>query len=203
MGRLPVLVAVILLAVAAHAQEQSGLIKTDKGVLVVWNEPGNYYTLEIPGQQFEPVQNRPLWFRVDGKFFQITTVEKKRFERPGAADDRSVLAAHMAFEAGYISGLLKSKIKPNSAAIKLPNGHEALAWGYDMPKISEQQTARRQLYLTVVKRDHVFLVNSAVEGTADENAIAKFLSDALSTLKSTDKPLPLATAAEMVRKGTQ
>ena len=169
----------------------------------MWNEPGNYYTLEIPGRQFEPVQGQALWFKVDGKFFQVITTPKKQFEKPGASDARSILAAHMTWETDHIGGLLKSKVSPVSATVKLPNGYEALSWSFDMPKVAAEQTARRQLYLTVVKRDHVFLVNSAVLGTDDEKVISKFLLDALSTLKASDKPLPLATAAEMVKKGTQ
>jgi hypothetical protein len=202
MRKISILTSILLVAIAAHAQEQSGLIKTEKGILVVWNEPGNYYTMEIKGERIEPTQ-RPLWFKVDGKFFQIATVEKKQFEKSGTADNRSVLTAHMAWEADYIGGLLKSKITPTSSTVKLPNGYEALSGAFDMPKISDQQTARRQLYLAVVKRDHVMMLNSPVEGADDEKTIAKLLSDALSTLKSTEKPLPLAAAAEMVKKGTQ
>src|SRR4051794_33039080 len=64
---------------AQTAEEQSGVVKTARGILVISNEPGNIYTLEVNGRSIEPVEDHPLWFKVDGNFFQIVTVEKQQF----------------------------------------------------------------------------------------------------------------------------
>lgn len=201
MKRFPKLLGCILLLVAAvSAQEQSGAIKTTNGLLIVWNEPGNYYTIEIKGKTVEPIPNQTLWFKVDGKFFQIATPKKDQFAKD-VKEDRAVLLAQMKWEADYIGGLLKQEIKPTSTWIKLSNGTEANFWSFDMPKIAEGQTARKQLYISVVKGDRVLMVNSPVEGTEDEKTILKLLTDHISTLKPSDKPLSLQKASEMVKAG--
>ena len=191
---------ILMLAVgSALSQEQSGAIYTGNGIMIVWNEPGNFYTIEIKGGKIEPIPNMTLWFKVDGKFFQISTPKKVQFAKDSDAD-RAVLTAHMVWEANYIGGLLKSKVTPTSEWLKLPNGSEAISWSFDMPKISEKQTARKQLYLAVVKRDHVLLMNSPVEGVEDEKVVFKLLTDTMSTLRSSDKPLSLQQASEQVKK---
>src|SRR5688500_9610296 len=94
-------------SVSVRAQEeQSGMIKTAKGILVVWNEPGNYFTIEIKGKQIAPME-QPMMFQVDGKFFQIQTAAKKQFLKGSndkKLDDKTILAAHRDWERDYISG---------------------------------------------------------------------------------------------------
>jgi hypothetical protein len=203
MKKLPILLSCILLLAigGAFGQEQSGAIKTATGLLIVWNEPGNCYTVEIKGAKIEPIPNQTLWFQVDGKFFQIATPKVTAFAKD-LKEDRAILTAHMQWEADYIGSLLKTRITPTSTWLKLPNGIEAISWSFDMPKVAENQTAKKQLYLAVVKRDHVLLVNSPVEGDEDEKVIFKLLTETMSTLKSTDKPLSLQKASEMVKSGT-
>ena len=114
MQKSPIAIAFVLIlasAFAIHGQdEQSGMVKTANGILVVWNEPGNYYTIEIKGKSITPA-DQPKLFRVDGKFFQIQTAEKKDFLKSGkSSDDKSILAAHRDWERDYISGLLKREL---------------------------------------------------------------------------------------------
>jgi hypothetical protein len=183
--------------------EQSGMIKSAKGVLVVWNEPGNYYTIEIQGEEIVPA-SQPLMFQVDGTFFQIQTVPKKAFlkgsnDKP--LDDKGILAAHRDWEGDYISKILKTTLRIDSEWLKLPNNMDALAWSYDMPKkMFADQSAKRQLYLAVVKRDHVFLLNGAVTDNDDEKILRQLLLDTMNTLKPSDKPLSLEKAKEQVMK---
>src|SRR5258706_9661076 len=139
----------LISVVNAPAQdgEQSGMIKTAKGVLVVWNEPGNYYTIEIKGEKILPA-SQPLLFQVDGKFFQIQTAEKKAFlkdPKDKKLDDKAILAAHRDWEGDYISGIIGKTLKIDSEWLKLPNNVDALAWSYDVPKkmISDDQSAKR------------------------------------------------------------
>src|SRR4051812_23520421 len=102
---------ILLSALSSSAQtsEKSGMIKTAHGVLVVWNEPGNYYTIEIKGDKIQPGK-QPLLFQVDGKFFQIQVVDKKTFlKEDKPIDYRSVLGAHRDWEGDYISGVIGHK----------------------------------------------------------------------------------------------
>ena len=197
------LLLVLISATAAFGQEEeSGMIKTAKGILVVWNEPGNYFTIEIKGTKITPMQ-QPMYFDVDGKFFQIQTAEKKQFlKNPSdkTLDNRPILAAHRDWERDYIAGVLKRELKVESEFVDLPGGQLALAWSYEMPKVSAEQTAKRQLYLATVKRDHVLLLNSALTDLADARDTKLLMLETLLTLKSSDKPLSLQKASEMVKK---
>ena len=201
-------VSLLLLSSAALAQEKSGMVKTEKGVLVVWNEPGNYYTIEIRGQNISPA-SQPLLFQVDGKFFQIQVVDQRAFlsgKDSKSLDDKTILAAHRDWEGDYISGIIKKKLQIDSEWFKLANGKDALGWSYDMPRdrIPSGSQARKQFYLSVVKGNMVFLLNSALTGddTDSDKAMRQLLIDTMNTLKPSDKPLSLANAAEMVKKGT-
>jgi len=192
------------LPLAAQAREESGLIRTANGYLVVWNEPGNYYTIEIRGRDIKPIPDHQLWFTIDGKFFQIVTPSTSEFVKAAAGakiDDRQVLTAHRDWESDYISQTLRAKFKVDSTWQKLANGTDALAWSFDMPKVAEKQTAKRQLYLAVVKGDHVLALNTVVETDGEENALWQLLTDTMNRLKPSDKPLSLEKASEMVKKG--
>lgn len=199
----------LVLVVGASAQEgeQSGMIKSAKGVLVVWNEPGNYYTIEIIGKTINPAgKPPPIYFQVDGHFLQIQTARKSDFlkdQKNKSADDKTILAAHRDWEADYMSQLLNTKLKFDSEWIKLPDGSDALWWSSDVPEKvrTSEASAKKQLYLSVVKRDHVFLLNSAV--TPDDNnekTLRQLLLDTMKTLKSSDKPLSLKKASEEIMK---
>jgi len=190
---------VLLFAGSISAQEeQSGMIKSANGVLVVWNEPRNYFTIEIKGKDIKPSQQERL-FKVDGRFFQIQSVEKKAFLKPTdkSLDDKAILAAHRDWEKEYISGVIKHELKVDSEWLKLPDDRDILVWSYDMPK-----TALKQFYVAVVKRDHVLLLNTALEKEGEAQASKDFLLQTLSTLKSSDKPLSLQKASEQIIKGT-
>lgn len=183
-------------------EEQSGMIKTANGILVVWNEPGNYFTIEIMGKKIVPAE-QPMMFKVDGRFFQIQPAEKKAFlKNPNdkTLDDKTILAAHRDWEREYISGVLGRELKVESEWLKLAGGQDVLAWSYDMPKVADTQTAKRQLYLTVVKRDHVLVLNSALTDLGDSRETKELLLQTLLTLRSTDKPLSLQKASEQIKK---
>lgn len=170
---------------------------------MVWNEPGNYYTIEIVGRSIQPVQGE-LLFSVDGKFFQIVTTRIKVFLKKDdgkSPEDQVILARHQKWESDYLYETLHTKLKIDSSVVKLPNGKTALAWGYDVPKLTESTTVVKQLYLTVVKGDRILLLNTVVEKGDDENIRKQFLIDTMTTLRPSDKPLSLKKAGEMVLKG--
>lgn len=193
-----------VIAVSAQDGEQSGVIKTANGVLVVWNEPGNIYTMEIKGQSINPIPDHTLWFEVDGKFFQIVTALKSQFlkdSRNKNLDEKAILNEHQTWESDYIAETLGAKLKINSSWVKLLNGMTALSWNYDMPQVDPKQTARKQLYLTVLKGDRVLVVNTIVEKDGEEKGLQQFLVDTMSTLKPNDKPLSLQKASENIKNG--
>jgi hypothetical protein len=196
---------VLFSASTLHAQndEQGGILKTDNGILIVWNEPNNNYTIEIKGNDIRPVPDRPFLFFVDGKFLQMKTVAKKDFLKKAQMkdlDDKAILTAHRDWEAQYLGGVFKQTLKIDSLWQKLTNGMDALWWNFEMPR-NEKGQAKKQVYLIISKGDHILLLNSAVTDKVDEGTAQQFLLDTMATLKINKKPLSLKKAQEQIMKG--
>jgi hypothetical protein len=160
--------------------------------------------MELKGKKINPVPDHPFWFYLDGKFVQIVNAETKQFLKNSngkSVDNKAILTAHRVWESDYISDTLGAKLKIDSTWLELSNGMTALAWNYDMPHVAEKQTARRQLYLVVVKGDRVLGLNTVVEKDDEEKPLQQLLIDSMESLKPGDKPLSLEKAREQVLKG--
>lgn len=190
----------------AQALEKSGIIKTKDGVLVVWNEPNNYFTAEIKGRQIVPAGQGPnLYFNVDGRFLQINTAPlsdfwKQPVDRLHSSD---VLREHRQWELDYLGKIFGRQLFASTDWLKLTSGETALSWSFNVPNAtSDQNQAKKQFYITTVNGDRVYLVNSALTSIDnDEQAIRKYLLDTINTMKRLDKPLSLDKAAETIRRG--
>jgi hypothetical protein len=178
-------------------------IKTDEGLLFVWNVRGLYFTLAINGKQVKPIDDPDhIYFMVDGKVLQIQVAEIENFA-PGARekklDDRAILAAHRDWEAKFVEGLLKSKLTVQTFNAKLSNGGDASMWQFDMPE-SVNEEARKQLYLTIVSKDYVLLLNSPATAEISDVEGRKFLLDTVATLKISPAPIDVKKLSESIRK---
>ncbi len=188
--------------VRAQDDEQGGILKTDKGVLIVWNEPNNNYTLEIKGNQIRPIPDKRLMFLAEGKFLQLMTVPKKDILKKAQKkelDDKAILTAHRDSEAQYLSDVFKETLNIDWSWEKLSNGTDALWWSFEMPAKANSE-AKKQVYLMVSKGDHILLLNSVVTAKVDEKTVRQFLIDTMATLKINKKPLSLKKAQEQISK---
>jgi len=186
----------------AQDGERGGIIKTDKGILIIWNEPKNNYTLEIKGNKIKPIPDKRIMFLADGKFLQLMTVPKKDFLKKAQKqdlDDKAILAAHRDWEAQYLGTVFKETLKVDSSWQKLSNKTDALWWSFEMPSKTNSQ-AKKQVYLIVSKGDYILLLNSVVTEKVDEKTVQQFLMDTMATLKINKKPLSLKRAQEQILK---
>lgn len=186
----------------AQDGERGGIIKTDKGILIIWNEPKNNYTLEIKGNEIKPIPDKRIMFLADGKFLQLMTVPKKDFLKKAQKqdlDDKAILAAHRDWEAQYLGTVFKETLKVDSSWQKLSNKTDALWWSFEMPSKTNSQ-AKKQVYLIVSKGDYILLLNSVVTEKVDEKTVQQFLMDTMATLKINKKPLSLKRAQEQILK---
>lgn len=180
-------------------------IKTDAGLLLVWNGRGLNFTLAIKGTEVKSLNEseNPI-FDVDGKVLQIQVVEIESFA-PGARekklDDRAILAAHRDWEAKYLESLFKSKLTVQAFNLKLSNGSDASIWQFDMPE-SMNADAKKQVYLTIVSKDQVLLLNSVATAATSDSEARKFLTDTIATLKLSPTPIDEKKLAESIRQGT-
>jgi hypothetical protein len=198
-----------LLSVRAEQQEDGiSAVKTDEGLMLVWNQPDIHFTLEIKGKDVRPLNSAEhVFFNVDGMPFQVQSAAITEFMKDAdrkKQDDKSILMAHRDWESQFIqSSLLDKKLNVQTVPQKLSNGGQALLWKFEMPAMPEvtNSTAKSQIYLTVVSGDKVILLNGVVEGAIAESAVEKFLLDTISTLKVSPKPIDLRELQETIRKG--
>jgi hypothetical protein len=187
-------------------QEQDGwaAIKTDEGILFVWNVRGLYFTLSLKGKAIKPLDDPAhIFFTLDGRVLQIQLASIKEFApdaKEKKLDDKAILAAHREWEAKYIGELLHSKLKVQTFNAKLSNGSNASMWQFDMPAGMNTE-AQKQLYLTVVSKDYVLMLNSEATATISDVEGRKFLLDTIASLKLSPVPIDIKQLSESIRKG--
>jgi len=161
-------------------------IKTNDGVLFIWNAPGLSFTLNLKGKEIKPFEDPDhVFFTIDGRVIQIQLAAINDFAPDAKVkklDTRAILAAHRNWESKYIEDLLKSKLQLRTFNARLSDGTEASMWQFDMPAEMKSE-AQKQLYLTVVKGDYVLMLNSEVTETLPEADGRKFLLDTITTLR--------------------
>jgi len=192
------------LGVAPQQEDGWVAIKTDEGILFVWNVRELHFTLALKGKEIKPLNDPDhIFFSVDGMVVQIQVASIAEFA-PDAKekkfDDKSILAAHRDWESKFLEGLLGSKLKLQSFNAKLSNGGEASLWQFDMPE-GKNAEAKKQVYLTVVGKPYVLLLNSVVTAAISDEVTRKFLLDTMATLKISSTPIDVKKLSESIRKG--
>ena len=192
----------------ATLQQEDGwsAIKTDEGILFVWNQPGLSFSILLKGKEIKPLNDpQHIFFSVDGRILQIQLAGIINFA-PNAKekklDDKAILAIHRDWEVKYVEGLLHSKVTVQTFNTKLSNGADALMWQFDMPKEMNAE-AQKQLYLTLVAKDYVLLLNSESTAALPDADGRKFLLDTIATLKISATLIEVKKLSESIRAGNK
>ena len=201
-----ILLASILLTLSSASLAQDeyvrGAVKSPEGLLIVWNEPDNNFTLFVRATRVQQIPNKNLAFLLDDKYLQIVSALKTNFltdsQKKQTLDDRSILSAHLEWESNYLSEGLGEKLKIESEELKLTSGKSALLWSFVPPKSSG--TVKKHFLLAVANRQPVVVLNGASTESVSEQTVRTFLLDTMSTLLLTEKPLSQADAAKMASK---
>lgn len=187
--RTPFLTAIFILvstvaAVASQQADQVVALKSEAGVLLVWNEPGNHFTVELRGDEIEPLpESGHVFFRVEGVVVQVGAIGVDEFAHgAGGRPIPEILAAHRDWEARYIGGRLGAQIVIQSSEVDLGPIGKGLLWGYDMPPGLDAE-AKKQIYLTVLNKRHVLYFNGVVTAAAAEGRVTKLLMTVASSLR--------------------
>jgi hypothetical protein len=190
--------------VEARQDDEITAVKTEDGVLLVWNRPNDYFTIEIRGREIRPLDSSGhVFFNVDGIVLQVQSVAVSEFLKDaGKAGEspQSMLAVHRDWETRFIESSLSRKLKVRSSAVKLKEGGEALFWKYDIPK-GVGSDASQQLYLSAVNGRSVLLLNGVVTGKHKEEAVRRLLVNTMETLRKSPKPFDLQELQESLRRG--
>lgn len=181
---------------------RSGAIKTSSGYMLVWNQPNNYYILEIKGKDVRQTSTDRKLFSVDGMFLQIVDAPIENVLQAAKRqnlDDKAVLEAHRDWEAKFLESEFKATLKIESSWQKLTSGKDALLWQASVPE-STKGNVRKQVYMTVVQGDYVLVVGGAVTDTIGDSPTQQLLRNTIETLKSSDKPTDLQKLRDALRK---
>ena len=194
------------LTCSVPVQQEDGwiAIKTDEGLIFVWNVRGLYFTLAIKGKEIKPLDDPDhIFFDVDGRVLQIQLALISNFA-PDAKEkklnDKAILAAHRDWESKFVEDLIHSKLKVQTFNARLSSGSDASMWQFDMPE-GMDSNAKKQLYLTVVTKDYVLMLNSEATATISDGDGRKFLLDTIATLKTSPTPIDPKKLSESISKG--
>ncbi len=192
-----------ILCTNVPAQEKedfrSGAIKTSCGYMLVWNAPGNYYTLQVSGKDVRQTSTEQIQFNVDGIFLQVVTPTVKSFLKDAQnLDAKAILAAHRDWEANYLEGEYGEKLKVESFPQKLANGQEALLWQFALPA-SAGGNVLKQTYLAVLKGDHVVMFGSIVTKEITEKASHRLLLLTAMGLRASENPTDLSKMQALLK----
>ena len=194
--------------VPGSPQQEDGwvTIKTNEGMLFVWNVRGLYFTLAVKGKEIKPLEDPDhIFFSVDGQVLQIQTAALSNFApdaREKKLEDKAILVAHRDWEAKFLEDLIHSKLTVRTFNTKLSNGSDALMWQFDIPEGMNAQS-QKQLYLTLVAKDYVLMLNSEATATIPDTDGRKFLLDTIATLKISPTPIDVKQLSESIRAGTK
>jgi len=191
-------------SVSLQQQDGWAALKLDEGILFVWNRPDIHFTLTVKGKEIKPLNDPDhIFFNVDDMVFQIRLASIAEFApdaKEKKLDDKSILAAHRDWETTFLEGLLHSKLKVQVFSAKLSSGSDAALWQFDMPE-GMNADAKKQVYLTVVSKPYVLLLNGVATAAVSDDVTRKYLLDTMATLKISSVPIDVKKLAESVRKG--
>ena len=200
------LLLIFLLTGRLFAYQEDGItaVKTEGGVLLVWNQPNDYFTIEIKGNEIRPLNSSEhVFYSVDGIPIQVQSVAISDVLKDAgkvAPPAQSILTAHKDWESQYLQNMLSQKLNVQSSPIKLKGGGDALFWKYEMPK-GMSGDAKQQQYLSVVNGQNVLFLNGVVTGEQKEDAVRQLLVETMESLKKSPKPINLRELQEAIRSG--
>jgi len=191
-------------AVAPLQDDSWSALQLDDGILFVWNRPDLHFTLTIKGTDISPLNDpNHIFFKVDGKVLQIQMASVSEFAanaKEKKLDDKSILAAHRDWEAKFLEGVLQSKVKVQLISANLSNVSEVSAWQFDMPENLNAE-AKKQIYVSVVTKPYVLVLNGVATATVSDEVARKFLLETMSTLKVSPTRIDIKKLSESLREG--
>ena len=176
-------------------------VKTNDGYIVVWNQPGIHFTLELKGKNVSPINSAPagtIAFNIDGVVLQVQSAAISDFAKNAKKQklsDQAILEAHRDWESQYQQQAVGTKLNVSSSPQQLSSGSQALLWKFDMPKPKSGE----QMYLTTVSGSQVIILNAFVPRKPAESGVQRLLLDTMSTVKPSQRPIDLLKVQQSVR----
>jgi hypothetical protein len=201
------LLSLLVLAffVSAKAQgneNQTVIMQTQDGILVVSNNGDVSFAIEFKGKDFKPLEHQNIMFTVDGRVVQFVQVANSEFAKPATKTpiDQELLIMHKDWEGKYLNDSLKSNAVVKFENAILTGNRAALFWEYPMPAKENQQVIS-QLFLTTVVGKSLAVLNVVLEKADTKQAARDYMTKSLSSLKTSPKPFDLNAISARIRSG--
>ena len=168
-------------------------IKTPKGMLVISNEAGNYFSFEIKGKEISSLPGGLMRFSVDGKYLEMMQHDKTPFVKETdkiSLTELEILELHRKWYSDQIEKTFGAKLQVETIPLKIMMEKDVLKWSFPMPPEAGYKHLKRQAYISIVKGDQILMLNSAwTTEIVEYKEISQLLWDTLTTLKVSDKPI--------------
>ncbi|MCX7737254.1 MAG: hypothetical protein N2319_11140 [Candidatus Kapabacteria bacterium] len=157
-------------------ESDSGLInalKTNKGILLIYNKDKNNFKFEIECKDAFPFDPESMAFLIDKRFFQLVIVPINEVIRKPIANmtDIEILTAHKNFEMDYIYEVSGMNFTTKIDTIINNQNRKFLYWELNIP-LTPQDTAsdiiKTKLYMNTLLDDEILSLSMAV--TVNDNS---------------------------------
>lgn len=155
-------------------EEKIGALKTQDGILIYFNEEGNYHTLAIKGDV--DISNFPL-IKQNDTWFQLVSYLKSEFEGYG----KDALTNFMDWEQNHIKKEFGNNIQFENTLVQHHQRNLNL-WNHEIPQQKEvKRTVKKVFHADFVDRTNIYrLIYSSESGNEQEaNNLLKSLVDQL------------------------
>lgn len=162
-------------------------LRTKFGMVVVSNEPGHTWMVELRGQKIDTVPSDRPKFVVDGMPLQILA-QRLPADPAGTGGNDTVraLIAHRDAELKEIAKDSKRSLRPRSETVQLADGSTALLWSFDMQNVDSP------LFLSRVGPGYIMTLFVFVRGVRTEDGVRNWLVEAMNSFRFSDKPFVTA-----------
>ena len=180
----------------------SGIIKTKDGFLLISNRNQIPFSLEFKGNSIKPLKSDHPVFIIDGKLWQLVDVsidELKTTENKSKNfTDEENLELHKKWESDYIGNALNKKLSVSSETIEIREKRKAMVWSFEMPKELKSDYSH-QIFITTVVGNRIVAISSSIDVGKNLADYKNSLIEIMKTLKTSDKPFDINKVAKEIK----
>ncbi|SMO62255.1 hypothetical protein [Solitalea koreensis] len=183
---------------------QVGAIPTNRGLLLYFNEPGTYFTIELPGKNIEVIE-APQRFRIDNQEIQLYFIKKQRIALPDNVTEEKHLEAFRLRELAYLETELNEPLVCRST-FQTIGTQNFMVWNCKNPDKNLQQSLHDNSTPVIYQYSYTTLCNEVIvsftcpqtKGTAID-PINNLLKSICSSFKTYNKEIDVCLLLTMIQ----
>jgi len=175
---------IFILLLISNIISAQDLIGTPTSLILVYNYPGNYFYLQLNGQDKKKTENENV-FVIDNRLVQVKTLNKTKFIKDTNQDLSFVdfMNAYINWEKSYIEETFSFDTKSKVEFLKTVKGRDIAFWTYDMPLNNNKQKtdstvttpSQKQFFVLTRVKDYLVGINSPLFENDNFDSIKSYL----------------------------